>query len=82
MKTIYKSSSEINFHINIFLDEDLPIFPIDQMVMRGIKERVRMAREIENLDLQVRRQNDGKNWRKRASDDIGMVNESDDNNDS
>lgn len=47
------------------------------MVMRGIRERVRMAREIENLDLQVRRQNDGKNWRKRASDDVGMMDESD-----
>lgn len=45
--------------------------------MRAIKERVRLAREIENLDLQVRRQNDMKNWKNKASEDIGVINDSD-----
>lgn len=45
--------------------------------MRAIKERVRLAREIEHLDLQTRRRNDVKNWQKRASDDVGVIDDSD-----
>lgn len=59
-------------------DEDLPIFPVDQKVMRGVRERVRLAREIEGLDLQSRRENDNKNWKKKAAEDIGILDDSED----
>lgn len=49
--------------------------------MRNVRERVRMAREIELLDLQVRRLNDNRNWKKKAADDIGILNDSDDSDD-
>lgn len=45
--------------------------------MRAVKERVRLAREIEILDLQLRRKNDSKNWRKKAANDIGILDSDD-----
>jgi hypothetical protein len=45
--------------------------------MRNVKERVRFAREIESLDLQVRRVTDNKNWKKKAADDIGILDSDD-----
>lgn len=46
--------------------------------MKNIRERVRLAREIEGLELQVRRQNDNRNWKKKAADDIGILDDSED----
>lgn len=60
----------------LFLDEDLPIFQVDPIVMRNVKDRVRLAREIENLDMQSRRDNDNRSWRKQAAEDIGILDES------
>lgn len=48
--------------------------------MQSVKSRVRLAREVEDLDLQNRRYTDEENWRKKASDDIGI--DLDDANDS
>lgn len=50
--------------------------------MRNVKERVRLAREIETMDLQLRRSNDSKNWRKKAADDIGILDSDDSDNES
>ncbi|CRL03340.1 CLUMA_CG016233, isoform A [Clunio marinus] len=63
-------------------NEDLPIFPIDPRIMKNVRDRVRLAREIEALDLQVRRQNDNRNWKKKAADDIGILDDSDDDSES
>lgn len=56
----------------------MPILPIDQRIMSNIRERVRLAREIESLDLQIRRENDNRNWKKKAADDIGILDSSED----
>lgn len=45
--------------------------------MRNVKERVRLARDIESLDLQMRRDADHKNWKKKAADDIGILDSDD-----
>lgn len=45
--------------------------------MRMVKERVRLAREIESLDLQLRRMNESKNWRKKAAEDVGILDSDD-----
>jgi hypothetical protein len=45
--------------------------------MRAVKERVRLAREIEYLDLQLRRTNESKKWRKKAADDVGILDSDD-----
>lgn len=58
-------------------NQDLPIFPTDPKIMSKIRERVRLAREIELLDLQQRRINDNKNWKKKAADDIGILDSDD-----
>lgn len=55
----------------------MPIFQVDPKIMKNVKERVRMAREIEALDLQVRREADERLKRKKAADDIGILDESD-----
>jgi ATP-dependent RNA helicase DDX24/MAK5 len=62
----------------LLLDEDLPIFPIDPRIMKNVRDRVRLAREIEGLDLQMRRENDNKNWKKKAAEDIGILDDSED----
>lgn len=47
--------------------------------MQIVKSRVRLAREVEDLDLQNRRYTDEMNWRKKAADDVGVdLEESDD----
>lgn len=69
-------SLTIEDYIYVFLDEDLPIFQVDPIVMRNVKDRVRLAREIENLDMQSRRDNDNRSWRKQAAEDIGILDES------
>lgn len=45
--------------------------------MRAVKERVRLAREIESLDLQLRRVNESTNWRKKGAEDIGILDSDD-----
>lgn len=40
--------------------------------MQIVKQRVRLAREVEELDLQNRRYSEEVNWRKKAADDIGI----------
>ncbi|CAG9801196.1 unnamed protein product [Chironomus riparius] len=63
-------------------NEDLPMFPIDPKIMKNVKDRVRLAREIESTDLQVRRLNDNRNWKKKAADDIGILDSDDSENES
>jgi hypothetical protein len=46
---------------------------VDSKVMQVIKNRVRLAREVEEMDLQTRRYTDEMNWRKKATDDIGVI---------
>ena len=53
------------------------MFPIDPKIMKNVKDRVRLAREIESTDLQVRRLNDNRNWKKKAADDIGILDSDD-----
>lgn len=64
--------------VQFISDEDFPIFPIDARIMQSVRERVRLARDIESLDLQVRRENDNRNWKKKAADDIGILDDSED----
>lgn len=45
--------------------------------MKNVRERVRLAREIESIDFQLRKMNDNKNWKKKAADDIGILDSDD-----
>ena len=42
-----------------------------------VRERVRLAREVESMDLQQRRALDEKSWKKKAADDIGILDSDD-----
>ncbi|XP_055599928.1 ATP-dependent RNA helicase DDX24 isoform X2 [Uranotaenia lowii] len=42
--------------------EDLPLYPTSERMMREIKQRVQLARDIERLDLRLRRSNDERVW--------------------
>lgn len=44
--------------------------------MRNVRDRVKLAREIENFDLQNRRENDNRNWKKKAAEDVGILDDS------
>lgn len=45
--------------------------------MKSAKDRVRLAREIESLEFQLKKTTDSKNWRKKAADDIGILDSDD-----
>lgn len=50
--------------------------------MSTVRERVRLARDVEILDLKIRRINDHRNWEQKAAEDIGiMIEESEDSDD-
>nr|XP_029713609.1 ATP-dependent RNA helicase DDX24 [Aedes albopictus] len=42
--------------------EDLPMYPTSERMMKQIKERVNLARDIEKMDLRQRRTNDSRSW--------------------
>ncbi|EAT39471.1 AAEL008728-PA [Aedes aegypti] len=42
--------------------EDLPMYPTSERMMKQIKERVNLARDIEKTDLHQRRTNDSRSW--------------------
>lgn len=42
--------------------EDLPMYPTSERMMKQIKERVNLARDIEKTDLRQRRTNDSRSW--------------------
>lgn len=67
----------VKFQKTLGRNEDLPIFPTDAKVMRIVRERVRLARDIESLDLHQRRAIDNKSWKKKAADDIGILDSDD-----
>ncbi|XP_062559498.1 ATP-dependent RNA helicase DDX24-like [Armigeres subalbatus] len=42
--------------------EDLPMYPTSERMMKQIKERVNLARDIEKMDLRQRRSNESRSW--------------------
>uniref|UniRef100_A0A182K4F4 ATP-dependent RNA helicase n=1 Tax=Anopheles christyi TaxID=43041 RepID=A0A182K4F4_9DIPT len=58
--------SEVRDYVKLNQDlgrtEDLPIYPTNERVMRQVKERVALARQIERMDLQQRREGASRSW--------------------
>ncbi|XP_055535210.1 ATP-dependent RNA helicase ddx24 [Wyeomyia smithii] len=42
--------------------EDLPMYPTSERMMKQIRQRVNLARDIERMDLHQRRNNESQNW--------------------
>uniref|UniRef100_A0A182PM11 ATP-dependent RNA helicase n=1 Tax=Anopheles epiroticus TaxID=199890 RepID=A0A182PM11_9DIPT len=58
--------SEVRDYVKLNQDlgrtEDLPLYPTSDRVMRQVKERVQLARNIERMDLQQRREGASRSW--------------------
>ncbi|KYM89644.1 ATP-dependent RNA helicase DDX24 [Atta colombica] len=61
---------------------DLPIFPVVDRILVTIKERVDVARDIDKIELKCRRQNNQKNWLQKAMEDMEMILDEEDNDES
>ncbi|XP_047002062.1 ATP-dependent RNA helicase DDX24 isoform X1 [Schistocerca americana] len=54
-------------------DKDLPLFPVDDSLFKGVKERVHLARELDKLELTCRRHHAKNNWFHKAIKDMDLV---------
>ncbi|KAJ8932925.1 hypothetical protein NQ314_014342 [Rhamnusium bicolor] len=54
-------------------NEDLPIFPVQEDYLIAVKERVNLARELDKLQLQVRKANSEAGWFQKAAEDMDIV---------
>lgn len=53
--------------------EDLPTFPVQQNYLSAVKERVNLAKELDKLDLRVRKGNSESGWFKKAADEMDII---------
>lgn len=64
-----------------FSAEDLPIFPVTSEDLKAVKARVVLAREIDKLELTLRRYLSEVGWKNKMAEEADMiVNESDSSN--
>ncbi|XP_055624012.1 ATP-dependent RNA helicase DDX24 [Toxorhynchites rutilus septentrionalis] len=47
--------------------EDLPLYPTSERMMKQVKDRVNLARDIERMDLHQRRNNESQNWEEKVA---------------
>lgn len=57
----------------IFIAEDIPLFPIDDKMLNAVKERVNLARELDKLDLQVRKVTSETGWLEKAAKEMDIL---------
>ncbi|XP_063905832.1 ATP-dependent RNA helicase DDX24-like [Zophobas morio] len=69
--------SEIQNYIKLCrtLDKskDLPVFPVQEDYLKAVKERVNLARELDQLELQIRKGNSEEGWLQKAAKDMDIV---------
>lgn len=73
------------FQYNSFFSssaKDLPLFPVSDVHLKAVKERVILAREIELLDLKLRRASERVHTKKKTRKDAEMDSDADSNVDS
>uniref|UniRef100_A0A6M2DFK1 ATP-dependent RNA helicase n=1 Tax=Xenopsylla cheopis TaxID=163159 RepID=A0A6M2DFK1_XENCH len=61
--------------------EDLPLFPIDDAILSAMKKRVNLAREIDSLELQVRRTHAQSSWFEKNAEEMDILLDKDDSDD-
>lgn len=57
----------------MFLAEDLPLFPVDNNLLNSIKERVKVARDLDKCQLQVKRANTETGWIEKAAQEMDIL---------
>ncbi|GAB0091099.1 RNA helicase [Sergentomyia squamirostris] len=53
--------------------EDLPVFPVTQRHLNAVKERVNLAREVDELDLRERRTQKEVGWREKTAEELEVI---------
>ncbi len=62
----------------VIAEEDVPELTVDHHILNKLKERVELAREIENAQHKLRKENHEQNWLQETADALGVVIDSDD----
>ncbi|XP_058833519.1 ATP-dependent RNA helicase DDX24 [Topomyia yanbarensis] len=57
----------VKLNQNLGRTEDLPMYPMSERMMKQIKERVNLARDIERMDLHQRRNNETQSWEEKVA---------------
>lgn len=57
----------------LFLGEDIPIFPTQDKYLAAVKQRVNLAREVDKLQLQVRKVNSEEGWLQKAAKEMDII---------
>lgn len=55
------------------LEEDLPLFPVCPKYLKGCKERVNLARELDKLELQIRKATSEESWLQKAAKEMEII---------
>lgn len=53
--------------------QDLPLFPIQTRLLEAVKERVNLARQLDKLDLHVKKATSESGWLQKAAEDMDIV---------
>ncbi|CAH1163482.1 unnamed protein product [Phaedon cochleariae] len=53
--------------------EDLPNFPVQENLLNAVKKRVNLARELDKLQLHVRKANSEAGWFQKAAEDMDIL---------
>ncbi|RZC39427.1 ATP-dependent RNA helicase DDX24 [Asbolus verrucosus] len=53
--------------------EDLPVFPVDDSYLKAVKERVNLARELDKLELEVRKGNSEVGWLQKTAEEMDII---------
>ncbi|XP_058462389.1 ATP-dependent RNA helicase DDX24 isoform X2 [Malaya genurostris] len=57
----------VKLNQNLGRTEDLPMYPTSERLMKQIKDRVNLARDVERTDLRQRRNNESENWEEKVA---------------
>ncbi|KAF7279661.1 hypothetical protein GWI33_006826 [Rhynchophorus ferrugineus] len=65
--------SYINLCKTLGKSEDIPIFPTQDKYLAAVKQRVNLAREVDKLQLQVRKVNSEEGWLQKAAKEMDII---------
>ncbi|XP_022921246.2 ATP-dependent RNA helicase DDX24 [Onthophagus taurus] len=53
--------------------EDIPQFPIQDSILNAVKQTVNLARELDKLELQVKKTNSESGWMQKAAEEMDII---------
>lgn len=51
----------------------MPIFPVQENILNAVKKMINLARELDKLQLQVKKANTEMGWLQKAADDMDVI---------